>query len=476
MNKTRFSSLVFFIQITFFFISIIIFLLPLITEGKITLSLMNLEILLPLFAGKIKFTFLSYILIVIIIGEIIFGRIFCGFICPLGTLITIFDKILSPVRRKIKFNLSSKLNKSLSFLPLFILLLLLILKYFKYNLTGFFSPLAIINRFFILVLLPFLNSIFQFHYKVHEITLIDFTIFGILILSIFKERFWCRFLCPAGIIHRALSFFAIFKRKVESCTNCMLCTHVCPTSAIDKDNPEKYDKTMCLLCFKCVDMCPSSTRFVFQLPGSLFKINKKSTIKKNSALYKEQRRAFLKIITGAFITISFGFKIESKLYKKRKLFPPGATEESITKKCIRCLECIKVCPTGVLRPSKDGVNLFTPEYRPDKGYCAYECNLCGRVCPTEAIKSLSIEKKKKWKVGVAKVLRDLCVVWSKGIPCLICEEHCPVPEKAIKIKYITRNGGRAKAPVVEPSLCIGCGLCQNKCPVPGSAIRVYPEL
>jgi len=157
--------------------------------------------------------------------------------------------------------------------------------------------------------------------------------------------------------------------------------------------------------------------------------------------------------------------------------PPGVLDEShFSNVCVRCGNCMKVCTTNGLQPSmmeSGPAGIWTPKLVPEIGYCEYNCNLCGQVCPTGAIPELSLSQKKAAKLGIAQVDRSICYAWAKKTNCLVCEEHCPIPTKAIKVEEERVGGERILKPVVDPDLCIGCGICQNKCPIrPVRAIRV----
>jgi formate hydrogenlyase subunit 6/NADH:ubiquinone oxidoreductase subunit I len=107
-------------------------------------------------------------------------------------------------------------------------------------------------------------------------------------------------------------------------------------------------------------------------------------------------------------------------------------------------------------------------------YCEYQCTLCGQVCPTRAIRRLSQEEKTRTKIGCAEIDRTRCLPSAKGTDCLVCEEHCPVSNKAIKKTERIYNGKQIGMPVIDPSLCVGCGICQNVCPVrPRRAVVVH---
>jgi MauM/NapG family ferredoxin protein len=159
--------------------------------------------------------------------------------------------------------------------------------------------------------------------------------------------------------------------------------------------------------------------------------------------------------------------------------PPGALpEEEFIDRCIRCGNCMKVCITNGLQPVmfESGIEgVWTPQLVPEIGYCEYNCTLCGHSCPTGAIERLPLEKKRLARLGTAIVDKSICIAWAQHKDCLVCEEHCPVAEKAIKTTTGDTGDGVLK-PVVDPALCIGCGTCQSRCPVrPVRAIRVIPR-
>lgn len=159
--------------------------------------------------------------------------------------------------------------------------------------------------------------------------------------------------------------------------------------------------------------------------------------------------------------------------------PPAALEESrFVDRCVRCGNCMKVCITNGLQPVlfQSGLaGLWTPELVPEIGYCEYDCTLCGRTCPTGAIRKLTHDEKRRTRLGLARIDESICIPWANGTECLVCQEHCPIPQKAIKIEWGQAQHGAVRRPSVDASLCVGCGICQNKCPVrPARAIRVRP--
>jgi MauM/NapG family ferredoxin protein len=154
--------------------------------------------------------------------------------------------------------------------------------------------------------------------------------------------------------------------------------------------------------------------------------------------------------------------------------PPGVlSEEKFLEKCVKCGECMKACPTNALQPASTEAGpegIWTPVIVPRVGYCEYYCSLCSQVCPTGAIKELTIPEKIRVKIGSAWVNKNRCLPYALGRPCIVCEEHCPTSPKAIKFipAEVKLHDGRVKvekAPFVDLDLCIGCGICETKCPV-----------
>jgi formate hydrogenlyase subunit 6/NADH:ubiquinone oxidoreductase subunit I len=162
--------------------------------------------------------------------------------------------------------------------------------------------------------------------------------------------------------------------------------------------------------------------------------------------------------------------------------PPGSLPEpEFLSKCIRCGECMKVCPTNAIHPAwmEGGLEgLWSPVLKMNIGSCEYECTLCMQVCPTDAIVEMTVEEKQQVKIGLAYFDKNRCLPYAYARSCIVCEEHCPTPEKAIwfqEVEVTNLQGERVivKQPHVDPELCIGCGICEAKCPIRDqAAVRV----
>jgi MauM/NapG family ferredoxin protein len=184
------------------------------------------------------------------------------------------------------------------------------------------------------------------------------------------------------------------------------------------------------------------------------------------------------LATGIILPAFFKTRAAQKVPNPALIRPPGALgEDQFLQQCVRCGECMKVCIGNALQPTlleAGAEGMFTPRLIPRIGYCEYNCTLCGQVCPTGAIQQLTLEQKHSTAIGRAWFDKSRCLPHARGIPCLVCEEHCPVPDKAIKLREATvldQDGNEVtlQQPYVVDNLCIGCGICENKCPLPGAA-------
>lgn len=448
-----------------------------------------------------------YLSIVLVVLTLLLGRFFCGWICPLGTTLDISDRLLFRRFRRPKI----EYNKKLRNLKYYILTGFIVGAIFSLQIVWLAEPISIATRSYGVILYPYFSyvtrSTFDALYRLKGVNLISepvysffknhqllalqqptsrllilfFSVFaGILALSILQRRFWCRNLCPLGGLLGLLSTrLSFWRRRVnKKCVECGKCWRACGMSAIP-ENPRFYWQQECTECMTCVNVCPVNA-ISFRLKQPFF--DRPATMGLDLS-----RRSFVKSAIAGIVAVPL-LKLN---YAKRNMDesvirPPGSMpEEEFLDKCIRCGECMKVCPTNGLQPTllEAGVEgIGTPMLVPRVGYCDYECNSCLKVCPTDAITRLPIEEKKKVKIGTARIDTTRCIPYSEYENCLVCEEQCPVPTKAIKFEIkdiITFKGDvrRLKFPVVLKDKCIGCGICENKCPVkPKAAILVTAQI
>ena len=245
-----------------------------------------------------------------------------------------------------------------------------------------------------------------------------------------------------------------------------MCRKVCRMDAINDQRQIAPDK--CNLCLDCLVLCPDNS-ITFRFGG---------TGHKPEFVWMSRRMFIGSMITGAVIPSFLNTRVLAQQRSPLLIRPPGALpEKDFLGACVRCGECMKVCITNALQPVflEAGVEgIFTPKLIPRQGYCEYNCSLCGQVCPSGAIKKLPLQEKKNVIIGRAQFDKNRCLPFAKGVPCIVCEEHCPTPDKAIKfrsavVKNMSGEDILVRQPYLIDKLCIGCGICENKCPLPGNA-------
>lgn len=434
--------------------------------------------------------------LVLVFLTLLMGRAWCGWMCPVGTLLDFF-----PFQRKKgekpKIPEAWRAGKYLTLLVLLIaavfgnlsLLLLDPITLWVRTMTGSVAP-ALNGAFTaaenVLAQIPWMSDPLTWLDGVMRPAIFPTQIVGIrfvwlplllftllILLNLLAERFWCRYLCPLGELLGLFSKLAIFKRRVKpGCISCAKCVRVCPTGTIDPARGYASDVGECTLCMDCFTACPESAAEL--KPG--WNLEEKMP-------YDPSRRQLL--ITGAVALAGLAV-IDTNTNKHSGsnflIRPPGATDDDLLEKCLRCGLCLRSCPTGALQASiaeSGWVGVFTPVVVPRLGYCLYTCNNCGSVCPVQAIPPLTMEQKQITVIGHALIDQNRCIPWADGTTCIVCEEMCPLPEKAIVLeeREATDSEGNAftlQLPHVVRERCIGCGICEYKCPRAGdAAIRVY---
>jgi polyferredoxin/ferredoxin len=292
---------------------------------------------------------------------------------------------------------------------------------------------------------------------------------GLLLLNGYRRRFWCRYVCPLGAL---LGFFAWrpwLRRTVEAerCNQCDLCAMSCHGAAAAAPGDD-WKAPECLGCLNCTESC-SRAALGFRWIWPWRRGSGETSVDLS-------KRALLGSAVGGVVGLAvmrISPEARGVRYNPRLIRPPGArAEREFLKRCTSCGMCMKICPTGGLQPTlvEAGLEgLWTPRLAPTIGYCDYDCNLCGQVCPTEAIEPLTVEAKQRVHIGLATFDTTRCIPYAYGRDCMVCEEHCPIPTKAIyslEVEIRDRDGNvkTVRQPHVDPELCIGCGICENVCP------------
>ena len=277
-------------------------------------------------------------------------------------------------------------------------------------------------------------------------------------------RFWCRYLCPLGAAFALIGRWAPLRRRLSSaCNGCGRCVGECSMGAIDPET-NAADPAECILCLRCRDVCPRSAVEYGPAPAVV--------------RHDPSRRQLLLGMAGGLALVGSARVGGAAAVPNPALVrPPGAAAD-FAARCVRCGECLKVCPTAGLQPAlfEAGLEgLWSPVLVSRQGYCDYSCTACGHVCPTGAIGPLELARKREEVIGVAYLDERLCLPYADETPCIVCEEMCPLPEKAIVIAEtvtVTKAGGEEvelKRPRVLRERCIGCGYCEYFCPLPNAA-------
>ena len=387
----------------------------------------------------------------LVVVTALFGRVFCGWVCPLGTAIDAAHFVRG--RRP-----SGSLVERLSSVRFWVLILLIGAAVAGVNFAGWLDPLVMSSRAL------HLGSRARLDWPA---AVVGWTVVVAVIgLVFFAPRFWCRTLCPLGAALSLVARLAPYRRRVgESCTECGVCSAACPMG----QSRIKNSPTECIGCRRCEATCPEQA-IAFTLDIS--------SIRGNHHFERGQpinpwRRRFVLGLGSLAVGGVVRFIVRARS-SRRLLRPPGAlSEQRFVARCVGCGTCLATCPTGGLLPLVSAHRLdavFTPRLVPRVGPCLPDCTNCGEACPTGAIQRVPVKRKKTIQIGLAVIDRARCIPWAGGERCVICLDACPADYDAIELRRTVTGEFR---PYVKERLCTGCGICEYECPVEGeSAIRV----
>ncbi len=446
------------------------------------------------FSTTVSIASTGFILILII--TILFGRIYCSVICPLGVFQDIVFRIRRFFTKRIKFTYSRPFTKTryllvfLTFVPLLFSNLFIVTLLDPFSLFGRFS--ANIFRFFYFQINNLLNELFKsfdyytlYHvdFKTTCIVALTYSIVFIIVftvLSYVRGRLYCNMICPVGTFLGLLSKYALFKFNINHtlCTNCGACESVCKSECINPAD-RTIDMTRCVVCYNCISSC--------SLSGIKYTISSVNKVSKTNQIDQEPdegRRGVLSLLASAVIGLTGfqGCQSSSEKPGKRTGFnpvaeqppisPPGSLSNSrFTGLCTACHLCVTHCPSQVLKPSINEygwTGIMQPKMDYHSSFCNYECVICSEICPTGAILPITKNQKARIQLGKVRFIRRSCIVWAEGTECGACSEHCPT-----KAVYMVPFRGNLYIPEVNPDICVGCGACEYACPtVPFKAIYI----
>ena len=412
---------------------------------------------------------------------LVFGRVYCSFLCPLGALQDIIAFIRNKLK-KIKYAYQGAFSKTRYGILLAVILVFLSGSVAGITLTDPYSHFGRIFAHIVRPLVVWANNTLVFAlekfniYSVSPAELVTFSFISVLLsfavlavilwMSLSSGRLYCNTICPVGSFLGLLSKFSLFKIKFneEACINCKACEKVCKARCMDLETKE-IDFSRCVACYNCFTACPTLAVEY----GRIFKKSAPSMLKDSGKRDFIRNTAAFLWATGASVA---GAQTPINLYKDSTvpvmreggITPPGSVSlENFTQNCTSCHLCVTACPTQVLQPAflEYGLSgIMQPRMDYKTSYCNYDCTTCSSVCPTGAILTRDLPAKKLIQLGRAKFIEKNCVVYTRKTDCGACAEHCPT--KAVRM--VLDPNINKRAPKIDESICIGCGACEFACP------------
>jgi len=433
----------------------------------------------------------SFGLLFVVLLTLLFGRVYCSSICPLGTLQDLVIRVAGRNRKHRWFRYSGApvalhyailAVVAIAFLGGSTLLLNLVEPFSNHGriFSTLVSPIVVLLNNAVAWLLGQFGTYslptLAIRSVVIGVTFLPLAFLAVVVyLSYNYGRLFCNSLCPAGALLAILSRVSLFKIVIdeETCTECKLCEKVCKARCIQADT-KRLDFDACVSCFNCIDVCPSV--------GLKYEALWKNKISPKPAEVDTGRRTFMNAaVTSLLAAVVPGSTSQDTTAasalsfdesRRHPIAPPGAISiEHFSSLCTACHLCVTVCPTQVLYPSllEYGVaGILQPKMNYAASYCNYDCILCTEICPSGAILPVTAAAKKEIQIGKSVFVKEDCVVVSKKKACAACAEHCPT--KAVRM---VPYEGNLMIPELNNEICVGCGACEYPCPTePRRAIYV----
>ena len=436
----------------------------------------------------------------LIVLTLIFGRIYCSVICPLGILQDVFGWLGKKVRKN-RYSYSKEVRwLRYPVLVLFVAALLagvgtvvqLLAPYSAFGriATNLFQPVYQAGNNVLASVAEYYDSFAFYHSNIWLRSVPSLIISVVMLLILFmlawrNGRTYCNTICPVGTILSFFSRFSFLKIhfEVDKCKNCSLCSKNCKAACIDFKS-HTVDYSRCVVCGNCIESCKFGA--LKWSPVSIFRKDANSGVTPPKEVeLGTSRRSFL-LSSALFATAALAqqkdklmdgglAEIIDKTAPKRQtpITPPGSlSTKNFTQHCTGCQLCISECPNEVLRPSTDLMHLMMPVMSYERGFCRPECNRCSEVCPAGAIKPITPEVKASTQMGHAVWIKKNCIPLTDGVECGNCARRCP--SGAIEMVPSDPNDDESPAiPAINEARCIGCGACEYLCPArPFSAIYV----
>ncbi|NCO42938.1 MAG: hypothetical protein AUJ96_24345 [Armatimonadetes bacterium CG2_30_66_41] len=439
--------------------------------------------------------------LLVVLVTLFLGRVFCGWVCPLGTVIDLFDRLFLRGKKQARAERRSDTRRYRN-LKYYFLLAAFVAAAGGLQCTYVFDPLSLLTRTFTCcvltptqlgwnALLGLLGGSQGFRFNVdfdalrvtqfyfRQTAVVFLMVAGILALSSYQERFWCRNLCPLGGLLALFSRVSFLRHRIASgCTHCTRCELGSRMGAYENtskkaEEPFSHQLSECVHCYRCAAVCPEGVIEVAQCGPA-----KRAGCLPQEPVALSRRRALGAAALGVGWLATNKVSGAPKYQSDRCIRPPGALPETeFLQACTRCGECMRVCPTNALQPALGEAGLegwMTPVLVPKIGPCVEQCTLCGQVCPTDALRRFTVKQKREdLKLGLAVVNQNTCIAYNGGRDCIVCAEVCSYSAVLFKDIRDDALGRKKRVPTVDEKLCIGCGICEKECPViPEHAIVV----
>ena len=441
----------------------------------------------------------------LVVLTLLFGRVYCSVVCPLGIMQDIFSWFRGKFRKKERYRFSYSPAKNWLRYTLLVLfaaglalgahaVVLLIAPYSAYGriAANLFAPIYQWGNNLLAWIAERADSYAFYSVDVwirsastFVIAAVTLVVIGVLAWR--NGRTWCNTVCPVGSILGVFSRYSMFAPVIdtEKCRNCGLCGKRCKASCIDTKE-HKIDYSRCVACMDCIDTCrDGAVKYRFRWIKDFSGATGKDKVPVQEEKADQGRRAFLVsgVIAGTAVAakaqdmkVDGGLAAISRADKPERqtpLVPAGSLSlKNFSDHCVACQLCVSACPNHVLRPSTDLYTLMQPQMSYERGYCRPECTTCSDICPAGAIRPVSVEEKSSIQIGHAVIDLDLCVVNTDEVKCGNCARHCP----AGAIRMVRKDPADKDSlmiPTVNEERCIGCGACENLCPArPLTAIHV----
>lgn len=437
------------------------------------------------------------VVIFLLILTLIFGRVYCSVICPMGVMQDVVTWLGGrSKKRRYRFSYSPQ-KRILRFVVLAVFLVTLVAGI--NSVVALLAPYSAYGRIAQNILSPvyaygnnllayFAERADSYAFYRTDVCIRSIPTFVVAVLTFVivavmawrNGRTYCNTVCPVGTVLGLVARWSWLKPVIdtEKCNACSLCSRTCKASCIDFKN-HQIDYSRCVACMDCIQTCKHGA-ISYRHPS-----RKTSSVSPDDVKVDTSRRSFL--ATTALVTATAALKaqemkvdgglaaIEDKKIPNRQtpILPPGSQNaRHFAQHCTACQLCVSACPNGVLRPSADLMKFMQPEMSYERGYCRPECNKCSEVCPTDAIKLTDLAEKSATQIGHAVWVKSNCVPLTDGVECGNCARHCPTGAITM-IPSDASNADSLKIPAVDVERCIGCGACENLCPSrPFSAIYV----